>query len=176
MPHVGVFATVFDSNGRVVCVKQNYPPYYWTTPGGKLESHESPTLGIAREIFEETGFRVEIRGLVGVYAAPFKDDIVLGFAAAISGREAWIPNDEIAAVELFSPSALPTPMKKNTAQRIIDASQKLRGVYRVFESAETHGSLYSNELIQSSPTRITRAIALLAALRKSLRSGRFGLR
>src|SRR5688572_2152225 len=129
MVRVGVFATVFDDKDRVVCVRQNYPPYFWTTPGGALESKEAPLDGVIREVLEETGYVVKVRGLVGVYAAPFKDDIVLGFDAVIIKRKDWKPNDEISAVELFYTDELPTPMKLNTARRILDAEKRLKGVY-----------------------------------------------
>jgi 8-oxo-dGTP pyrophosphatase MutT (NUDIX family) len=32
---------------------------YWVTPGGGLESGESPVQGAVRELFEETGLRVD---------------------------------------------------------------------------------------------------------------------
>lgn len=38
----------------------------WTLPGGGLDLAEHPVDGVIREVFEETGFRVEVAGLLGV--------------------------------------------------------------------------------------------------------------
>ncbi len=38
----------------------------WTLPGGGLEHRESPETACLREVWEETGFTVELEGLLGV--------------------------------------------------------------------------------------------------------------
>ena len=38
----------------------------WTLPGGGVELHESPEEGVVREVREETGYDVELGGLLGV--------------------------------------------------------------------------------------------------------------
>ena len=38
----------------------------WTLPGGGLEHGESPETACLREVWEETGFTVELEGLLGV--------------------------------------------------------------------------------------------------------------
>jgi ADP-ribose pyrophosphatase YjhB (NUDIX family) len=40
MPSIGVFAAIFDEQGRILCVKRNYTPFNWTTPGGKMDNGE----------------------------------------------------------------------------------------------------------------------------------------
>jgi 8-oxo-dGTP diphosphatase len=146
MSTIGVFATIFDNNQHVLCVRQNYSPFFWTTPGGRLEVHESPADGAVREVLEETGYQVVIHELVGVYSAPFKDDIILSFEASIVGRDpTWKPTEEIAEAAFFDPKALPSPMKVNTAMRILDAYHRRRGIFRVFTSAD-HGAIYDNDV------------------------------
>ena len=133
MPTVGVFAAIFDEQRRLLCVKQNYGVYHWTTPGGAIEAGESPSVALEREVREESGYLVQTGHLVGVYAKPFKDDIVLFFAAHILGREAWQPDDEITEVDFFAQDQLPTPMSEPGRTRIQDAFDGRTGVYRVFE-------------------------------------------
>jgi 8-oxo-dGTP pyrophosphatase MutT (NUDIX family) len=46
MPTVGVFAAIFDAQVRILCVKLNYRPLNWTTPGGRVEAGESPVAAL----------------------------------------------------------------------------------------------------------------------------------
>jgi 8-oxo-dGTP diphosphatase len=46
----------------------------WEVPGGKLEFGEMPEQGIAREIFEETGYKVRVKRVV-----PYTDVGVLEY-------------------------------------------------------------------------------------------------
>jgi 8-oxo-dGTP diphosphatase len=39
----------------------------WSIPAGYLDYGEDPELTAAREVFEETGLRVKIAGVLGVY-------------------------------------------------------------------------------------------------------------
>ena len=137
MPTVGVFATIFNDVGEVLCVQRNYPPYGWTTPGGRLEEREAPEDGVVREVFEETGFHVVVERLLGVYAAPFKSDLVIAFVCSILDRAEWKPNAEISDVRFFPTDQLPVPMNRNTATRILDAVRGLNGISRTF-SADDH--------------------------------------
>ena len=135
MPTVGVFAAIFDQQGRILCVKQNYGALSWTTPGGRMDAGESPIAALEREIHEETGYQARVTGLVGVYSAPFKDDLVLMMTAEIHGRDHWQPNGEIAQVGFFAQDALPEPMNSRVQRRILDAFEGRSAVLQVFEAS-----------------------------------------
>ena len=137
MTTIGIFASIFNDAGEVLCVQRNYPPYGWTTPGGRLEDGESPEDGIIREVLEETGYQVIVEKFIGIYAAPFKSDLVISFVCSVIGHVPWLPDDEIAAVRFFSVHALPNAMKNNTRIRIADAVTGQTGVSRTF-SADVH--------------------------------------
>jgi ADP-ribose pyrophosphatase YjhB (NUDIX family) len=132
VPTVGVFAAIFDDDGRILCVRRAYGPRNWTIPGGRLEPRESPTDALLREVAEETGYVVRVSRFVGVYSAPFRDDLVLMFVAEIIGRSEWRPNDEIAEARYFRPDDLPDSMTSRTLARIRDAVVGKVGVLRVF--------------------------------------------
>jgi len=56
---------------------------HWTTPGGRVEVGESPLAALEREVLEEIACEVRIMHLIGVYAKPYRDDLVLSLAARV---------------------------------------------------------------------------------------------
>jgi 8-oxo-dGTP diphosphatase len=68
-PCLGVGAVVLDDERRVLLVLRGGVPMQgeWSLPGGVLETGETIVEGMKREIFEETGLRVEPIRFAGVY-------------------------------------------------------------------------------------------------------------
>ena len=136
MATIGAFAIIIDEARRVCCVRLNYGRRGWTTPGGRVEKGEPPRKALEREIFEETGYRVEVGLLIGVYAKPLADNLVLNFEATITQRTPWFPNGEIAEVRYFCWRNLPGTLSMVARQRIEDGLNGVKGVYREFTTAE----------------------------------------
>jgi 8-oxo-dGTP diphosphatase len=130
---VGVFGAIFDGDRRILCVRRAYAPHNWTLPGGRVEENESPIEALIREVAEETGCIVEPGELIGAYAAPFKDDLVLLVECILASRGEWRPDAEIAEVSFMPPDGLPDDLTPRTRARIADAFSGVRGVVRVFE-------------------------------------------
>jgi 8-oxo-dGTP diphosphatase len=128
---LGVFAAIFDKEGRILCVRMNYATHAWTTPGGRVELGESPLDALKREVLEESGLEVVPEELVGVYSKPHKNDIVLFFRARVVAQNPWQPNDEIAQMGYFGRDDLPEPMGLVARTRIIDALDGITGIVRV---------------------------------------------
>jgi ADP-ribose pyrophosphatase YjhB (NUDIX family) len=74
VPLVGVGAIIVDRD-RVVLVKRGHAPLQgeWSVPGGVLEVGETLRHAAVREVLEETGLRVEVDELLGVYDRILRD-------------------------------------------------------------------------------------------------------
>lgn len=58
-----------DENGRILLCRLTYKPE-WDLPGGVVEVGESPAAGLVRELEEELGVTVTVRGLITVNWLP----------------------------------------------------------------------------------------------------------
>ncbi|GAA4755028.1 NUDIX hydrolase [Actinomycetospora chibensis] len=66
---VAVAAVVLDDHGRVLLI-QRTDNGLWALPGGAQDLGESVSQAAVRETREETGLKVEVTGIVGVYSDP----------------------------------------------------------------------------------------------------------
>ncbi|MDQ5872700.1 MAG: NUDIX hydrolase [Acidobacteriota bacterium] len=74
-PRLTVDAWVRDRRGRLLLVRRGGPPFKgsWALPGGFCEVGETTEECGVREVLEETGVKVEIGRLLGVYSDPKRD-------------------------------------------------------------------------------------------------------
>jgi len=64
---IGAFGIILNEHKQVLlCHRRDYD--LWNLPGGRLKDRESPWDGVKREIEEETGLKVEIIKLLGIYS------------------------------------------------------------------------------------------------------------
>lgn len=66
---VATSAVVFDREGRIL-LQRRRDSGNWALPGGGMEMGESLIDSVVREVREETGYEVEVTGLVGTYTDP----------------------------------------------------------------------------------------------------------
>jgi ADP-ribose pyrophosphatase YjhB (NUDIX family) len=66
-PRVDVRGAVFD-RGRLLMVRERMDNS-WTLPGGWADVGDVPSHAAEREVYEEAGFRVKARKVIGVYDA-----------------------------------------------------------------------------------------------------------
>lgn len=140
MPSLGVFAMVFDEEGRILCVRMNYATRNWTTPGGRVEAGESPVAALKRETLEESGYEIEVGELIGAYWKTYADDVVLCFEGRVLSRSPWMANEEISEVRWFHRRELPGNMSLVVRTRIGDAFDGARGVFREFHEPDSDDS------------------------------------
>ncbi len=99
---LGCSAAIFDENRRILLTKRA-DNGQWCLPGGAVEPGESVAEACEREVFEETGLRVRVKRLVGVYSHPdqlsvYKDGnkahiVALHFEAEVVGGELGLSNE-----------------------------------------------------------------------------------
>jgi 8-oxo-dGTP pyrophosphatase MutT (NUDIX family) len=112
--------------GRVLLQFRPWPPG-WELPGGHCKPGEDPAVTAARETEEETGYRVRIAGIVGVYSwrglRSAGDVVYLGEVIGGAPRrslEAW-------ALRMTAPDALPRTVFPWIRERVRDAVEVADG-------------------------------------------------
>jgi ADP-ribose pyrophosphatase YjhB (NUDIX family) len=122
-----------DAPGGELLLMQRSDNGLWGLPGGYVEIGESVAQATAREVSEETGVRIEVGRLVGVYSDPSVQVIAypdgrrvqavnLCFEARPLGSEAPATPHETLATGYFAPDALPEPLVPIHRVRIHDAA------------------------------------------------------
>jgi ADP-ribose pyrophosphatase YjhB (NUDIX family) len=66
----GCSAVIFDANREKVLLTRRTDNGLWCLPGGAMESGESAAEACEREVWEETGLKVRVKRLIGVYSNP----------------------------------------------------------------------------------------------------------
>ena len=99
---LGCSAVIFDEQKRALLTRR-VDNGLWCLPGGGLESGESVAEACEREVWEETGLRVGVKRLIGVYSNPdqlviYTDGrkaffVVLSFEAEITGGILGLSNE-----------------------------------------------------------------------------------
>jgi 8-oxo-dGTP diphosphatase len=132
MGGIHVAVAVFNTERKILLVRQSYHQRLWSMPGGSVEHGETPTEAAVRETKEEANLLICPTAFVGAYAAPERDMISLVFEAALMNIEEWQwhPNEEIEAIGFFPCDHLPSPMSERMIHRISDACHGRRGIYR----------------------------------------------
>jgi ADP-ribose pyrophosphatase YjhB (NUDIX family) len=129
MPIFGVTAAVID-NGKVLLVKREDFPA-WCLPGGGIEASETLAQAVLREVEEETGLKVELQHLVGVYSRPnwrSGGGHEILFAARPVGGSLLSSTNETLDSGYFDPEDLPDALFWWHRQPIRDALSLVRGV------------------------------------------------
>lgn len=105
-PTVDIIIEIEDG---IVLVERKNPPHGWAIPGGFIDVGESAEEAAIREAFEETGLKVELTDLLGVYSAPGRDPrfhtISVIFTGIASGT--LVAGDDAAGAAIFRRENLP---------------------------------------------------------------------
>jgi ADP-ribose pyrophosphatase YjhB (NUDIX family) len=123
---VGVFAVIEmpgDDGAMRYLLARRSDIGWWNLVGGGLERGETPEEGLAREAREEIGVEIEVARLVGVYAKPQKNEVVLVYLCRLAaGSPEPGPSEEVSQVGVFTVDALPEDTLPKHRQRVLDAA------------------------------------------------------
>jgi len=101
--HKVVAATIPEDDGRVLLTRRTIQPSHgkWTFPGGFLDWGERVEDGAVRETWEETGLKVDLGGVLGVYSYAGTPIVIVVYRARVVGGEIRIchENDRVEWVE-----------------------------------------------------------------------------
>jgi ADP-ribose pyrophosphatase YjhB (NUDIX family) len=126
-PKVAV-GVVVSLDGGILLGKRNHDPMmgWWSFPSGFVDAGEVPEDAAIREVEEETGIKVRLDRMLGVYSNAGERVIFIAYAGhAIGGRlEA---GDECIEVKTFPADALPELAFPNDGP-ILEAWHSGRGI------------------------------------------------
>jgi 8-oxo-dGTP pyrophosphatase MutT (NUDIX family) len=71
---LGCSAAIFDEHGRIFLTRRT-DNGQWCLPGGGMDAGESVAEACEREVWEESGLRVRVKRLVGVYS--YSDQLIV---------------------------------------------------------------------------------------------------
>ncbi len=127
----GCAAIIWDpSRGKILLTRRS-DNGRWCLPGGRMESGESAAEACAREVFEETGLRVRVTRLIGIYTSPdfvieYADGnrfqiVAMSFEAEVIGGE-LVLSIETTEYGYFTPAQIKSmDLVEHHVQRIADA-------------------------------------------------------
>ena len=97
---------LIEKDGKFLLVQEAKKKCYgkWNIPAGHLDNNETIFEGAIREVFEETGFEIEITGILQIGNKKFIDRkfVLMIFSSAIISGEISYDKSEILDVKWFT--------------------------------------------------------------------------
>jgi ADP-ribose pyrophosphatase YjhB (NUDIX family) len=120
-PAAGV---ILARDGEVLLVRRKYDPRAgaWCLPAGFMEYGETPEQCARRETLEETGLRVKLGPVFGVYAGlddPRVRAVLILYVAKQTGGDLE-PGDDAIEARFFPLSKLPSPIAFEAHRRALE--------------------------------------------------------
>ncbi len=127
---LGCSAIIFDETKTKVLLTERADNKQWCLPSGGVDPGETVEETCIREVYEETGLHVSVKGLMGVYSDPHRlveypdgnkaHVVALSFVAEIIGGELGL-SDETTDYGYFSVEEMEMlDMLLNHKERILD--------------------------------------------------------
>jgi len=131
---LGCSAVIFDTNREQVLLTRRADNGMWCLPSGGVDPGESVAEACEREVWEETGLKVQMDRLVGVFSSPnhlveYADGscvqvIALNFEAVVIGGKISLSNETTDIRYFLLADIMNTELILDHKQRILDALKK----------------------------------------------------
>ncbi len=109
VPTVDIIISI--SKNELILIQRQNPPYGWALPGGFVDYGESLEQAARREAQEETGLKVNLIEMLGVYSHPDRDPrqhtMSVVFMATVKDQTKLQAGDDAAKARVFSLTDLP---------------------------------------------------------------------
>ena len=110
-PFPTVDALIYDPERGIVLIDRKFEPLGWALPGGFVDYGETVEAATVREALEETGLRIILEALVGVYSDPTRDPrlhtITTVFQASAADYSTLAGGDDAKDARFFPLDKLP---------------------------------------------------------------------
>jgi 8-oxo-dGTP diphosphatase len=132
-PFPTVDVVIFRPEQGILLIRRKNPPPGWALPGGFIDYGESAEQAAVREVLEETGLRVQLTGLIGVYSDPGRDPrfhtLSVVYAARVEETACPTAGDDALEAEFFPVRALPECVAFDHRKIIADFIKQHGGAY-----------------------------------------------
>ncbi|MFH1630735.1 MAG: NUDIX domain-containing protein [Candidatus Aenigmatarchaeota archaeon] len=139
--HLIIVGAIVEKDEKILFVQEKQEKAYglWNIPAGWLDLNEDVITGAKREFKEETGFDIEIDGIVGIYLMPKKSHTGLKvvFSGKITEGELKVPENELLDVRWLRPEEI-----------LSKPDSELRGIRKEIEDYIS-GKRYPLDLIKT---------------------------
>lgn len=131
-PLLTVDIIIRHESGGIFLIQRKNPPLGWALPGGFVDYGESLESAARREAREETGLDLVNLRQFRAYSDPARDPrhhtVTVVFLADAAGTAAAA--DDAAAIDLFRPESLPTPLAFDHDRILADYRAAFSGANR----------------------------------------------
>ena len=139
-PLVSGDAAIIDRSSHILLIQRS-DNKLWAMPGGFLEVGESPSTGVLREVFEETGVVCRALSLVGIFDSlysgssyPLQLFQLVFLCEPVSDKDLVIPSHKHETLDIgwFSEELLPSNIDPGHVSRIPEAFRVWHGDNRPY--------------------------------------------
>ena len=130
-PKPTVDSVIYHPDKGVVIIKRKNIPHGYALPGGFIDEGEQAENAAIRETLEETGLRVRLKGLLGVYSRPDRDPrshtMSSVYVCETDNPEELKAGDDAGEAAFYPLDKLPEPIVFDHAKIIDDFREYLAG-------------------------------------------------